>query len=106
MGNRHPSIAPYEVFPTADRPMAIAVGNDKQFAALCSGLGIPHLARDPRFATNTDRVAHVDDLAEQLAAQLSARSAQQWFHILNPLVVPWTSKRSGRRVRTRRRPRP
>lgn len=88
MGNRHPSIAPYEIFPTADRPMAVAVGNDRQFTALCTGLGLPHLANDPRFATNTDRVAHVDELAEALTAQLSARGARQWFHILNPLGVP------------------
>ncbi|GEL17829.1 CaiB/BaiF CoA transferase family protein [Pseudonocardia asaccharolytica] len=88
LGNRHPSIAPYEVFPTADRPMVIAVGNDRQFAALCQGLGVPHLTADPRFVTNTDRVAHVDALAEVLAAQLSARPAGQWFDLLTPLGVP------------------
>ncbi|MFC5993143.1 CaiB/BaiF CoA transferase family protein [Pseudonocardia hispaniensis] len=88
LGNRHPSIAPYEVFPTADRPMVIAVGNDRQFAALCQGLGVPHLTVDSRFLTNTDRVAHVDALAEALAAQLSARPAGQWFDLLTPLGVP------------------
>lgn len=53
MGNRHPSIAPYEVFEAADRPMVLAVGNDRQFRALCERLGLPGLAGDARFATNT-----------------------------------------------------
>ncbi len=88
MGHRHPSIAPYEVLPAADRPLALAVGNDAQFAALCRGLDLPGLARDPRFATNTDRVAHVDELAALLTARLSARTAGEWFTALTPLGVP------------------
>ena len=88
MGNRHPSIAPYEVFPTADRPMVVAVGNDRQFAALAQGIGLPDIARDDRFLTNTDRVAHVDELFAVLTRRLMSRSATQWFDILNPLSVP------------------
>jgi crotonobetainyl-CoA:carnitine CoA-transferase CaiB-like acyl-CoA transferase len=85
LGNRHPSIAPYEVFPTADRPMVIAVGNDRQFAALCKALDIP---ADPRFATNTDRVAHVDELATLIGERLAAAPARHWFDLLTPLGVP------------------
>ncbi|MGY1781943.1 CaiB/BaiF CoA transferase family protein [Geodermatophilus sp. SYSU D01036] len=88
LGNRHPSIAPYEVFPTADSPMVVAVGNDRQFTALCQGLASPELARDPRFATNPDRVANVDALAEVLTARLAARPASSWTRILTPLGVP------------------
>ncbi|MFI9106107.1 CaiB/BaiF CoA transferase family protein [Streptomyces fildesensis] len=88
MGNRHPSIAPYEVYPAADRPMVIAVGNDRQFAALCHGLEAPELAADPRFATNTDRVAHVGELAGHLSRLLERRTAADWFEILTPLGVP------------------
>ncbi|MGJ5830542.1 CaiB/BaiF CoA transferase family protein [Streptomyces ossamyceticus] len=88
LGNRHPSIAPYEVFGTQDRPLVVAVGNDRQFRALCQGLDTPDLADDPRFATNTDRVAHVDELAEKLGALLSARTAAEWFDRLTPLGVP------------------
>jgi crotonobetainyl-CoA:carnitine CoA-transferase CaiB-like acyl-CoA transferase len=88
LGNRHPSIAPYEVFPTADRPLVVAVGNDRQFAALCDGLGVAHLAADPRFATNPDRVAHVDALAAILSSRLAERSASDWFAALSPLGVP------------------
>ena len=58
LGNRHPSIAPYETVPAADRPFVLAVGNDAQFQALASALERPDLAADPRFATNPDRVAH------------------------------------------------
>ncbi|WAL65358.1 CoA transferase [Amycolatopsis cynarae] len=88
MGNRHPSIAPYEVFPAADRPIVLAVGNDRQFAALAEAVGSPGLATDPRFRTNTDRVAHVDELASLLGEKLRARGADDWFELLTPLGVP------------------
>ncbi|MEU7529786.1 CoA transferase [Saccharothrix sp. NPDC042600] len=85
MGNRHPSIAPYEVFPTADKPMVVAVGNDRQFERLWDALD---LAPDPRFATNSDRVANVDALADVLSARLRTRPADDWFALLTPLGVP------------------
>jgi crotonobetainyl-CoA:carnitine CoA-transferase CaiB-like acyl-CoA transferase len=88
MGNRHPSIAPYELVETADRPMVLAVGNDRQFAKLCAALGVPELAADPRFATNGERVAHVDALMALLNPLLSSRTAHQWFEALTPLGVP------------------
>ena len=47
LGNRHPSIAPYQLFPTADRPVVVAVGNDRQFTDFCTALGIPEAATDP-----------------------------------------------------------
>nr|WP_086722415.1 CoA transferase [Streptomyces carpinensis] len=88
MGNRHPSIAPYEVYQAKDQPLVIAVGNDRQFAALCRGTGAPELAEDPRFATNGDRVAHVEELSRELARLLAARTAAEWFEHLTPLGVP------------------
>jgi crotonobetainyl-CoA:carnitine CoA-transferase CaiB-like acyl-CoA transferase len=88
LGNRHPSIAPYEVFPAADRPLVVAVGNDRQFASLCDGLGVPRLAADPRFATNPDRVANVDALAAIISTRMAARTATEWFAVLSPLGVP------------------
>ena len=56
MGNAHPSIAPYELLETGDGEIVLAVGNDRQFGALCEVLGVAELAADPRFATNGDRV--------------------------------------------------
>ncbi|MEE1748268.1 MULTISPECIES: CaiB/BaiF CoA transferase family protein [unclassified Streptomyces] len=88
LGNRHPSIAPYEVYRAADRPLVVAVGNDRQFRALCRGLGADRLADDPRFADNAGRVAHVDVLAEEISGRLALRTAAEWFGLLTPLGVP------------------
>ncbi|MFI0986072.1 CaiB/BaiF CoA transferase family protein [Streptomyces exfoliatus] len=88
MGNRHPSIAPYEVFEAQDRPLVLAVGNDRQFRALCERLGRPGLADDPRFVTNTARVAHRDELVAALAGPLAARTADSWFEELTAVGVP------------------
>ena len=64
LGNAHPNIAPYEVIPTADGHLILAVGNDGQFRRLCAILGIEALADDERFATNKARVAHKPELRE------------------------------------------
>jgi crotonobetainyl-CoA:carnitine CoA-transferase CaiB-like acyl-CoA transferase len=88
MGNRHPSIAPYEVFDAADRPMVIAAGNDRQFHSLCTALDAPALAADPRFATNTSRVAHRDALIVELNQRLATRPAEEWFSALTEAGVP------------------
>jgi crotonobetainyl-CoA:carnitine CoA-transferase CaiB-like acyl-CoA transferase len=88
MGNRHPSITPYETLATADRPLVVAVGNDGQFARLCRVLGVPGAATDPRFATNADRVTHRDALAELLERALAARGASDWVAGLSEAGVP------------------
>jgi crotonobetainyl-CoA:carnitine CoA-transferase CaiB-like acyl-CoA transferase len=88
MGNRHPSITPYETLATADRPLVVAVGNDGQFARLCRVLGLPGAAADARFATNADRVANRDDLAELLERALAARGAADWVAALAEAGVP------------------
>ena len=62
MGNKHPSIAPYETLQTRDGPIAVAVGNDRQFAAMAASLDRPELATDPRFAANRDRVVNRPEL--------------------------------------------
>lgn len=88
MGNRHPSIAPYEAFSTADRPLIVAVGNDRQFRALVSALGLPSLADDARFADNPSRVRHRDDLATLLGDALIKAPADHWFDTLSAAGVP------------------
>ncbi|MGE3287297.1 MAG: CaiB/BaiF CoA transferase family protein [Pseudonocardia sp.] len=88
MGNRHPSIAPYELLPTADGELVLAVGNDRQFRALCGVLGAGALAEDPRFTINTARVAHRDALRAALVAHLAARSAADWAVDLTAARVP------------------
>jgi crotonobetainyl-CoA:carnitine CoA-transferase CaiB-like acyl-CoA transferase len=88
MGNAHPSIAPYETLSTADRPLALAVGNDRQFAALAEAVGAPELAVDERFRTNTDRVAHRAELRDILTERLSAAGADHWSTLLLAAGVP------------------
>ncbi|MFT4124950.1 MAG: CoA transferase [Gordonia sp. (in: high G+C Gram-positive bacteria)] len=88
MGNRHPSIAPYQVFSTATRPLVIAVGNDAQFARLAQVLGRPALATDDRFATNTSRVAHRDSLVAALTDILVTRDADHWYAALTAAGIP------------------
>jgi crotonobetainyl-CoA:carnitine CoA-transferase CaiB-like acyl-CoA transferase len=87
-GNRHPSIVPYEIFATADRPIAIAAANDRLFARLCAALDVPALADDERFATNEARVANVDALAEALTAVLTTQPAEHWVATLRAASVP------------------
>jgi crotonobetainyl-CoA:carnitine CoA-transferase CaiB-like acyl-CoA transferase len=87
MGNRHPSITPYETLATADRPLVVAVGNDGQFARLCRVLEVPEAAADPRFVTNAARVANRDALAATLQEALSARGAAEWVDVLGEAGV-------------------
>lgn len=88
MGNRHPSLVPYEVFETADRPLAIAVGNDRQFACAAEVLGHGEWAQDARFATNSARVEHRDDLVPLMLEVLSAHGAQEWAERFADAGVP------------------
>lgn len=88
MGNAHPSIAPYEVYDTSDRPLVVAVGNDGQFARLCSALGNPDLATDPRFVTNADRVAHRADLHRLLTGALRTDTADHWHRVFTEAGIP------------------
>lgn len=88
MGNDHPSIVPYQLLECADAPLAVACGNDGQFAKLARLLGVPELAADPRFATNNDRVAHRTELVPLLEGALSADSALAWQDRLTEAGVP------------------
>ncbi len=88
MGNAHPSIAPYQLYPTQAGEIVIAVGNDRQFAALTTVLGAPELATDPRYATNAARVANRDALTQALTAALAARPAADWAARLTAVRVP------------------
>jgi crotonobetainyl-CoA:carnitine CoA-transferase CaiB-like acyl-CoA transferase len=88
MGNRHPSIAPYETLAAMDGALALAVGNDGQFRLLCAAIGDDGLAEDERFATNPARVAHRDELVRQLEARLGTRPAAEWVALLRAVGVP------------------
>jgi crotonobetainyl-CoA:carnitine CoA-transferase CaiB-like acyl-CoA transferase len=88
LGNRHPSIVPYESLHTADRPLIVAVGNDTQFATFCSVLGVAELASDERFSTNAARVDHREELVSRLEAALCLGPAARWVAELTAVGVP------------------
>ncbi len=88
MGNRHPSLAPYEVFAARDRPIVIACGNDRQFRSLAEVLGDPTLADDPRYTTNPQRVANRGKLIPHLTELLATQDAATWAERLMAAGVP------------------
>ena len=87
-GNSHPSLAPYQDFPTLDGSMLLAIGNDGQFARFCEAAGQPEWATDPRFATNTLRVQNREALIPAMQAVTRTRSTAQWITLLERIVVP------------------
>jgi crotonobetainyl-CoA:carnitine CoA-transferase CaiB-like acyl-CoA transferase len=93
MGNRHPTIVPYETFHASDGDFVVAVGNDDQFRRFCTIIGDETLAEDPRFVTNRARVVHYDELRPLLADRLRARTRQDWVRDLKAGGVPCGSVR-------------
>jgi crotonobetainyl-CoA:carnitine CoA-transferase CaiB-like acyl-CoA transferase len=87
-GNAHPSIAPYEVFTAADRPLVIAVGNDRQFRTLARLIDAEELATMAEFSSNPSRLVHRDELRRLLNDRLSTRSAEHWIDIFSDAGVP------------------
>jgi crotonobetainyl-CoA:carnitine CoA-transferase CaiB-like acyl-CoA transferase len=87
-GNAHPSIAPYESFPTADGHIVLAVGNDDQFRRLCAAIEAQHLADDPKYATNKARVLHRTELIPALTAIFRQGTSRSWIGRLAPRGVP------------------
>jgi crotonobetainyl-CoA:carnitine CoA-transferase CaiB-like acyl-CoA transferase len=88
MGNRHPSIAPYELLRCGEGELVLAVGNDRQFHELCEAIGEPALAEDERFATNPARVENRDALKPLLERALASRPAFEWVEQLRARRVP------------------
>lgn len=88
MGNAHPNIVPYQVFPTRDGHMVLAVGNDGQFTRFCEVAGHPAVARDARFATNPARVEHRQTLVPLITGWTLARDTADWVRLLDQAGVP------------------
>lgn len=88
MGNAHPNIVPYQDFPTSDGDMIIAVGNDRQFAALVKAMGHPEWSKDTRFATNTARVANRGELIGLMQEVTRTRTTRDWTAALEAVGVP------------------
>jgi CoA:oxalate CoA-transferase len=88
LGSRHPSIAPFEALATRDGFVVVAAGNDALFERLCAEVGRPGLARDPRFLSNPDRTAHVDDLKLLLEEALASRDTEAWLVAFEAAGIP------------------
>jgi crotonobetainyl-CoA:carnitine CoA-transferase CaiB-like acyl-CoA transferase len=88
LGNAHPNIVPYQVFPAKDGHLIIAVGNDGQYRRLCAVLGRPDLAENPRYATNAARVASRSDLVPVLCAETATRTRDDLLAALEGEGVP------------------
>jgi crotonobetainyl-CoA:carnitine CoA-transferase CaiB-like acyl-CoA transferase len=88
LGNRHPSITPYETFRAADRDFALAVGNDAIFGRLCDAIGRPELAGDERFATNASRLEHREELGSLLEGAFHTAPAAEWVQRLSAAGIP------------------
>ncbi|MDX1404034.1 MAG: CaiB/BaiF CoA-transferase family protein [Woeseiaceae bacterium] len=87
-GTAHPNIAPYQVFPTADGHLMLAVGNDAQFRACVSVLGCPELATDPKYQNNEARVDNRQSLVERLTQQFLLHDTAHWLRALSEAGVP------------------
>jgi len=87
-GNAHALVVPYQEFQAADLPMIITAGNDRLFAALCATIDRPDLPEDPRFRTNSDRIANRAELADLIEAELARKPAAEWAELLEAAGVP------------------
>jgi crotonobetainyl-CoA:carnitine CoA-transferase CaiB-like acyl-CoA transferase len=88
MGNAHPNLVPYQVFPVSDGHIIIASGNDRQYRDLCHVLGLPELANDPRFIDNVARVANRDALVALLSEATVRQTAEGLLAALEQAKVP------------------
>ena len=88
MGNRHPTIVPYETFDTADGDLVLAVGNDDFWRRFCEAVELPALANDPAFATNQARVENYEALRPHIAGRLRTKSRGEWIAVLGARGVP------------------
>lgn len=87
-GNAHPNIVPYQVFTASDGWFALAVGNDKQYMRLCELIDKPEWGTDERFATNSSRVTHRDELVALLKPILALRRVDEWLSALEAADIP------------------
>ena len=88
LGNGHPTIVPYETFPTADKQFILAVGNDAQFLKFLEVGGRADLIKDERFATNAERVKNREHVVPVVAQITRQKTADEWLELLTQVGVP------------------
>jgi len=87
LGNAHPNIVPYQVFPTADGHIVLAIGNDAQFRTFCEFAGVPELAEEPEFATNALRVANRERTVARVREIIEREPSAHWLEGLDRLGI-------------------
>ncbi|HSK06898.1 MAG TPA: CaiB/BaiF CoA-transferase family protein [Acidimicrobiia bacterium] len=87
-GNGHPNIVPYRTYPAADGDLALAVGNDRQFALLAAEVGHPEWAEDPRFSTNPERVRNRDLVDAMVVEVIQTRTRAEWVEVFDRVGIP------------------
>ncbi len=87
LGNEHPNIAPYQVFPTADGDIIVACGSEQQFQRLCEIMERPDIAQDPRFVVNKQRLAHRQELVAVLNPIFQAKPSRYWLEQLESHAI-------------------
>ena len=88
IGNAHPNIVPYQVFPVADGHVIIATGNDSQFAKLCGVLGEPDISGEPSYRANSDRLQHREELIARLSTLTRRWPGAELLAKLESVQVP------------------
>jgi crotonobetainyl-CoA:carnitine CoA-transferase CaiB-like acyl-CoA transferase len=88
LGSGHPSLVPYQAYPTADGHLVIAVGNNTHWRVLCEALERPDLAARPEYATNAGRVEHRDDVNRAIAEEIRPKPTAHWLALLKRAGVP------------------
>ena len=83
LGNAHPNIVPYQTFTTSDGALILACGNDNLFNKFCDVAGCTHLAKDPRFSTNGERVKNRDEITCLLNEIFLNRPTKEWVTLLD-----------------------
>ena len=88
LGNGHPNIVPYQDFATSDGHVIITVGNESQFSRLCEALGHPEWSQDPRFLSNSERIANRQVLLPMIQTIVRTRTTREWLATLEASGVP------------------
>jgi formyl-CoA transferase len=88
LGNAHPNIAPYQVFPSKDGHIVLAVGTDGQWQQFCAAAGQTDMAEEARYKTNAQRVAHRDNLIASLLPVMASKTSAEWIDVLEQAGVP------------------
>ena len=90
-GTAHPSIVPYQGFKTKDGMVMIGAGNDRQFAILCECIDRQDLIKDPKYLTNSSRIAHREELLDLLEKETKKETTEEWLEIFDGKGMPYAA---------------